>query len=87
MVRVKLTGSRHLGHGTHQRPGHPLLGDNGVRTKRVSALFGNHQLIGTAQIKRESVPNGDHRAPGSHRSHGSEDCVPHLRGHFQGRPR
>ena len=39
-------------------PGH--LGDHGIRTKRVSVLIGNHQLLGTAQ-KRVSVPNGDHR--------------------------
>ena len=51
----------------------PLLGNNGVRTKRASVLIGNHQLAGAAQIKRVSVPNGDHRVPGIHRSHGSEE--------------
>ena len=46
----------HLGHGIDQRPGR--LGHRGIRTKRVSALIGNHQLAGTAE-KRVSVPNGD----------------------------
>ena len=82
MDRVMPTGRHHLGHGNNQRPGHPLLFDNGVQTTRVSVLIGNHQLIGAAQIKRVSVPNGEHRA----RSHGSEECVLHLQGHSQGHP-
>ena len=65
MDRVMPTGRHHLGHGTNQRPGHPLLGDHGARTKRVSVLIGSHQLIGATRIKRVSVPNGDHRAPGT----------------------
>ena len=57
-----------------------------TRTKRVrSILSGNHQLLGTAQ-KRVSVPNGAHRASGSHHSIGSEERVLHLHEHFQGRP-
>ena len=36
----------------------------------MSVLIGKRQLIGAARINRESVPNGDHRVPGSHRSHG-----------------
>ena len=69
---VMPTGRHHLGHGTNQWPGHLHLGNNGVRTKRVSVLVGKHQLIGTAQIKRVSVLNGDYRVPGSHRSHDRE---------------
>ena len=53
----------------------------------MSFLSGNHQLLGTAKIKRVSVPNGDHRVSGSHRSHGSEVWVPHIRGRLQGHPR
>ena len=44
------------------------------------------ERLGAAQIQRMNVPNGDHRVPGSHRSHGSEKGVPLLRRHFQGRP-
>ena len=33
----------------------------------------DHQLMGVAQIKRVSIPNGDHQVPGKHRSHGSEE--------------
>ena len=35
-----------------------FFGNNGVRTKRVSVLIGNHQLNGAAKIKRVSVPKG-----------------------------
>ena len=73
MDRFMPTGRHHLGHVTNQRPGHPPLGDAGDRTKRTGVLTGSHHLIGTARIKRVSVPNGDHRAPGTHRSHGSEE--------------
>ena len=41
----------------------------------MSVLVGNHQLIGAARIKRVSVPNGDHQALGSCRSHGSEGPI------------
>ena len=50
-----------------------------AQTKRVSVSIGS-QLIGTAQIKRASIRHG------SHRSHGSEEWVPHQRGHLQGHP-
>ena len=63
MDRATPTGRHDLCHGTNQRPGHLLLGDNGDRTKRVSVLIGDHQLIGAAQIKRVNDPNGDHRVP------------------------
>ena len=68
MDGVMPTGKHHLSHGTNLH-----LGNNGVRTKRVSALIGKPQLIGAAQIQRVNVPNGDHRVPGSHHSHGSEE--------------
>ena len=48
----------------------------------VSVLIGNHQPIGAARTKRVNVLDGDHRVPGSRRSHGSEG--PHLRGHYKG---
>ena len=67
------TGKHHLSHGTKLSLGHLHLGNNGVRTKRVSALIGKPQLIRAAQIQRVNVPNGDHRVPGSHHSHGSEE--------------
>ena len=35
-----------------------------------------------ARTKRVSVLDGDHRVPGSRRSHGS--ARPHLRGHLEG---
>ena len=65
--------------------------------QRVSVLICNHQPIGVAQTKRVSVPIGSQligtaqmkRARlrhGSHRSHGSEEWVPHQRGHLQGHP-
>ena len=50
-----------------------FLGNNGVGTKRVRVLIGNHQLVGAGRNKRVSVPNGDQRSLGSHRSHGSEE--------------
>ena len=46
---------------------------NGFRTKRLSVLIGNHQLIGAARIERAAVLKGDHRALGSHRSLDSEE--------------
>ena len=41
--RVMPSGRHHLGHGTNQRPGHPLLEDNGIRMKRVSVPNGDHR--------------------------------------------
>ena len=69
-------GNHHLGHGNNQRPAlrlHLLPCKNGARTRRVSILIGNHQPIGTAQIKRVSVVDCDRRVHGSHHSHGSEE--------------
>ena len=57
----------------HLRPGHCRLGYSGVRTKRVSVLIGNQQLIGATRIQRVNDPNGDHRVPGSHHSHGGDE--------------
>ena len=71
---------------TNLWPGHLHLGNNGVRTKRVSVQIGKHQLIGSAQTHCVNDPNGDHRVPGSHHSQGSEEWVPHLRRHVQGHP-
>ena len=68
---------------SHPGPGllhlHHLPGKNGAQTKRVSVPIGS-QLIGTAQMKRARLRHG------SHRSHGSEECVPYQRRHFQGHP-
>ena len=77
MDRVVPTGRHHLDHGTN----HHLLGNNGVRTKRVSVP--NGRPIGVAQAKRVSVTIGSQMIGtaqmksarlrhGSHRSHGSE---------------
>ena len=73
MDRVMPTGKHHFGHGSNLWLGHLHLGNDGVRTKRVSVLFGKHQLIGAARIQRVIVPNGDHRVLGRHYSHGSEE--------------
>ena len=75
MNRILSNSNHHLRHGNNQRPGlrlHLLPGKNGARTNRVSVLIGNHQPIGTAQIKRVSVLDCDRRVHGSHHSHGSE---------------
>ena len=69
-------GNHHLGHGNNQRPAlrlHFLPGKNGAEIRRVNVLIGNHQPIGTAQIKRVSVLDCDRRVLGSHQSHGSEE--------------
>ena len=53
---------------------------------RVSVLIGNHQLVEQLGSKRVSVPNGRIiGVPGSRRSHGTGERVPHLRGHVQSR--
>ena len=42
----------------------------------MSVMIRYRQLVGTARIKRVSVPNGDHRAPGTHHSHGRVSTSP-----------
>ena len=84
MDEVMPTGKHHLGHGISLWLGHLHLGNNGVRTKRVSILIGKHHLIGAAQIQRVTDPFGDHQVPGSHHSHDREEWVPHLQRHFKG---
>ena len=60
-------GNHHLGHGDSRRLVtrlHLSLGNRRDQIKRVSVLFGKHQLIGIAQIKRVSVLIGKHQLIG-----------------------
>ena len=59
------TGKHHFGHLDIF-----ILATLEFEPKHVNVMIGKHHLLGAAQIQRVNDPNGDHRVPGSHHSHG-----------------